>query len=119
MKVFSLEDGKLLHSLSLGRRSPKAVCFFDPKTVIVTNYWGELLRFDLETGKSLTRPIAKNGISSISRSGENVAISSYDGAAYLVRSDDLAVRNTLRGMTQRLEPSKLIRPFEIETAVPA
>lgn len=108
MKVFGLADGKLLHSLSLGRRSPKAVCFFDPKTVIVTNYWGELLRFDLDTAESCTRQIAKNGISSISRCGGNVVVSSYDGAAYLVRSADLSVQNTLRGMTQRLKPSALI-----------
>jgi len=108
IKVFSMDDGRMLHSLSLGRRSPKAVCFFDPQTVIVTNYWGELLRFDLETETSLTRQIAKNGISSISRCGNGVVVSSYDGAAYLVRSDDLSVQNTLRGMTQRLQPSALI-----------
>jgi len=108
MKVFSLDDGKMIHSVSLGRRSPKAVCFFDPQTVIVTNYWGSLLRIDLESEKTLTRPIAKNGISSIARCGDSVVVSSYDGAAYLVRADDLSVQNTLRGMTQRLQPSALI-----------
>jgi WD40 repeat protein len=109
MKVFSLDDGKMLHSVSLGRRSPKAVCFFDSQTVIVTNYWGQLLRVDLETEKTLWRSIGKNGISSISRCGDHVVASCYDGAAYLVRSDDLSVQNTLRGMTQqRLQPSALI-----------
>jgi WD40 repeat protein len=109
MKVFSLDDGKMLHSVSLGRRSPKAVCFFDPQTVIVTNYWGQLLRVDLETEKTLWRSVGKNGISSIARCGDHVVASCYDGAAYLVRSDDLSVQNTLRGMTQqRLQPSALI-----------
>jgi WD40 repeat protein len=109
MKVFSLDDGKMLHSVSLGRRSPKAVCFFDPHTVIVTNYWGQLLRVDLETGKMLWSSIGKNGISAITRSGDHVAASCYDGAAYLVRSDDLSVQNALRGTTQqRLQPSALI-----------
>ncbi len=108
MKVFTLEDGKLTHSVSLGRRSPKAVCFFDPKTVIVTNYWGELLRIDLDSEQVLTRPIAKNGISSIGRCGDDVIVTSYDGAAYFVGADDLSVRNSLRGMTQRLQPSALI-----------
>ena len=108
LKIFDLGDGKMTHSFSLGRRSPKAVCFFDPDTVIVTNYWGALLRFDLRTDNVLVQPIAKNGISSIARCGDCVAVTSYDGAAYLVRAEDLAVQNTLRGMTQRLQPSALI-----------
>ena len=116
-KVYRLDDGKLLHSFALGHRSPKGVCFLDPQTVIVTNYWGSLLRIDLQSGTVLTRPIANNGISAIARSGEHLVAISYDGVAYLVCPSDLHVENTLRSMTQRLEPSKLIRPFEIETAV--
>ncbi len=108
MKVFDLSDGKMTHSFSLGRRSPKAVCFYDPQTVIVTNYWGALLRFDLETEEMQIEPIAKNGISSIARCGDCVIVSSYDGAAYLVDAQDLSVKNVLRGMTQRLQPSALI-----------
>ena len=100
----------LLQSLSIGRRSPKAVCFLDPKTVIVTNYWGALIRVDLETEKMLIRPIADNGISAVSKSGNHLVAVSYDGAAYLVRADDLTVVNTLRGMTQRLRPSAMIGP---------
>lgn len=100
----------LLQSLSLGRRSPKAVCFLDPKTVIVTTYWGALIRVDLETEKMLTRPIAENGISAVAKAGNHLVAVSYDGAAYLVRSDNLTVVNTLRGMTQRLRPSGIIGP---------
>ncbi len=108
LKVYELRTGLLLHSLPLGRRSPKGVCFHDSKTVIVTNYWGALIRFDLETGESLLRPIAKNGISGISRAGEHVVAVSYDGTASLVRPTDLVVLNTLRCMTQRLVPSAMI-----------
>ena len=115
-KVYRLDDGKLLHSFALGRRSPKGVCFLDPETVIVTNYWGSLLRIDLPSGTVLTRPIAANGISAIARCGSELAAISYDGVAYLVSPRDLQVKNTLRSMQQRLEPSRLIRPFETETA---
>jgi len=108
MKIYDLQDGLLTHSFSLGRRSPKSVCFFDPGTVIVTNYWGTLLRFDLESGAAYTRPIAKNGISAIARCGEHVVVVSYDGAAYLVDPTSLEVLNVLRCMTQRLQPSALI-----------
>ncbi len=85
MKVYRIDDGKLLHSFSLGHRSPKGVCFFDPQTVIVTNYWGALLRVDLASGEVLTRQIAENGISAVARSGDQLIAVSYDGVAYRVR----------------------------------
>jgi WD40 repeat protein len=105
LKVYRLEDGRMLHSVSLGRRSPKGVCFWDSETVVVTNYWGALLRVDLATGGVVTRQIAENGISAAARSGDHLVAVSYDGAAYLVRVEDLAVVRTLRRMTQRLQPS--------------
>lgn len=103
LKVYSLDDGQLRHSVSLGRRSPKAICFFDPATVVVTNYWGELLKVTLPDERVYCRSIARNGISSIARSGEHVIVTSYDGAVYLVRPADLAVIGSLRAMTQRLD----------------
>ena len=109
-KVYRLDDAQLLHSISLGRRSPKGVCFWNRDTVIVTNYWGALLRLDLKTGDVLVRTIAENGISAVSRCGSDLIAVSYDGVAYLVPPEDLQVRNTLRGMRQRLQPSALIRP---------
>ena len=112
MKVYDLDGGKLLDSYSLGHRSPKAVYFLDPQTVIVTNYWGALLRFDLQSGEVLTRQIAENGISSIAKSGDYLVAVSYDGVAYLVSPQDLSVKNRLRSMQQRLQPSALIRPAE-------
>lgn len=108
MKVYRLDDGRLVGSYSLGHRSPKAVCFLDEDTVIVTNYWGALLRFDLSSGDVLTRSIAKNGISALSRSGDYLVAASYDGALYLVDPSNLEPVNTIRSMTQRLEASALI-----------
>jgi WD40 repeat protein len=108
MKVYQLDDGRLLDSFSLGRRSPKAVCFLTPDVVIVANYWGTLFRITVSTGDIVSRPIAKNGISAIARSGDLVVVVSYDGAAYLVDPTTLQVVNTLRSMTQRLQASALI-----------
>jgi WD40 repeat protein len=108
LKVYCLKDGCLADSFSLGHRSPKAVCFWDPDTVIVSNYWGTLLRISLANRDVRSRPIAKNGISAIARAGGHVVVVSYDGAAYLVDPSTLRVVNTLRCMTQRLEASALI-----------
>lgn len=100
-KIFRLNDGKLVRTAPIGRQSPKAVCFYDSNTVVVTNYWGWLIRIDLVTGKILKRRIAQNGLSSISRAGESLIASSYDGALYRVNPSDLRVSNVLRAMTQR------------------
>ena len=108
LKVYGLESGRLLHSIALGRRSPKGLLFLEEDTVIVTNDWGELIRAELDSGRVTRRAIAKNGISAVARSGEHLVAVSYDGAAYLVDSEDLSVVNTLRCMTQRLQASALI-----------
>ena len=108
MKVYRLDDASMVGSYSLGRRSPKAVCFVDQDTVIVTNYWGSLLRFDVSSGDTRVRHIARNGISALARCGDYLVASSYDGALYLVNPANLEPVNTLRSMTQRLVPSALI-----------
>ena len=107
MKVYELASGKLIHSFALGRRSPKSVCFLDPNTVVVTNYWGSLIKIDLESGRVLSNQIAKNGISAVAKGRDGLVAVSYDGGAYLVRPDDLKVVNSLRSMIQRLQPSTL------------
>jgi len=103
LKVHELESGRLLHTVSLGRRSPKAVCFFDDETVVVTNYWGELIRVTLPGEQVLRRQIAENGISSAVPSGDHVVVTSYDGSVYLVRPADLSVANVLAAMRQRVD----------------
>jgi hypothetical protein len=49
------------------------------------------------------KQIAQNGFSSVNRSGDHLIATSYDGAIYLIRADDMSVAKTLRSMTQRLE----------------
>jgi toxoflavin biosynthesis protein ToxC len=102
VKLHDLESGRLLESFSLGRKSPKGVCFFDDNTVVVTNYWGELFRLDIASGEMIHAQIAENGISAAVRCGEYLAATSYDGAIYLVDPRDLSVVNSLRVMWQRL-----------------
>ncbi len=103
LKVHELESGRLLHTVSLGRRSPKAVCFFDDQTVLVTNYWGELIRVTLPDEQVLRSQIATNGISAAARAGDHVVVTSYDGSVYLVRPADLAIANVLSAMRQRVD----------------
>lgn len=107
--VYRLEDGVLLDAFDLGRRSPKGLCFLDRDTVVVSNYWGELLRIDLPSRTILRRAIAANGISAVARAdadGAHLLASSYDGACYRVRSDTLEVVGTLRAMQQRPAPQR-------------
>ena len=101
LKVHRLDDGVLLHAINLGRRSPKSICFVTESAVVVGDYWGGLIRADLARNRVRRRQIATNGISSLCRSGEFLAASSYDGAIYLVRPSDLKVVNTLTAMVQR------------------
>jgi WD40 repeat protein len=104
LKVYELDGARLRHSVSLGRRSPKGVCFFDEQTVVVTNYWGELIRVSLPDEAVLRRQIALNGISSAARRGDHLVATSYDGTVYLVDpDDDLAVVNVLSAMRQRVD----------------
>ncbi len=102
LKVHGLDDGVLYHSIHLGRRSPKALCFLTPDVVVVTNYWGELIRVTLSTGQVTHASIAQNGISSITPLNGHLAAASYDGAVYLVEPDNLKVINTLHCMTQKV-----------------
>lgn len=105
LKVHRLNDGALVHAIRIGRRSPKSICFVDEDTVIIGDYWGDLIRVDLRTSKVSRAQIAENGISSITRSGKYLAATSYDGGIYLVDPASLNVVNTLRAMTQRVRPA--------------
>jgi WD40 repeat protein len=104
LKVHTLHDGALAHAVRIGRRSPKSVCFVDESNVVVGDYWGALIRVDLATSQISRAQIAQNGISSIASSGDYLVATSYDGAIYLVEPFSLKVVNTIRAMTQRLQP---------------
>ena len=90
------------HSILLGRQSPKSVLFWDPETVVVGNYWGDLWRVDLSAEAVVPHRIAANGISSLSRCGNRIAAVSYDGSLCLVEPKDMAVTSRIRAMTQKL-----------------
>ena len=108
VKVYDLESAEMLHSIAIGHRSPKSTCFWDPSTVLIGDYWGALLKVDLEEGKVTWHPIARNGLSSLARSGDYLAATSYDGSLYLVRPSDMAVVSTLRAMRQRLVEESVV-----------
>jgi WD40 repeat protein len=102
LKVYELAGGRLIASVPLGRRSLKSVCFVDEATVLVGDYWGSLIRVELPSERVTRSWIAANGISSLTRSGDHVVATSYDGGVYLVAPQDLAVVQVLRAMQQRL-----------------
>jgi len=103
LKVFELATGRLRHTIPLGLRSLKSVCFWDDKTVLVGDYWGSVIRVDLESESPTRAVVARNGISALARQAEGVVAVSYDGSASLVDPGDLTVKNVLRAMTQRLD----------------
>lgn len=102
VKIYELATGKLLETFALGSKSLKSVCFFDESTIVVGDYWGSLIRVDLESGSFRRQKVGENGISAVARSGDHVFAVSYDGAAYLVSPEDLSVVSSLRAMRQRV-----------------
>ena len=103
VNVYDVKDARLLHSLEIGRRSPKSLCFWDCETVVVGDYWGALLKLDLRAGTVSRSTVAENGISSLSRRGDNLVASSYDGGIYVITIQDLSVCCVYREMYQRVK----------------
>lgn len=104
LKIHGLDNAVLYHSIALGRRSPKALCFISSTVVIVTNYWGELIRVSLDDESIIRTSLSDNGISSMVLLDGQLAAAAYDGAVYLVDPNDLSVIQTLRSMTQKVAP---------------
>ncbi|NKC12048.1 MAG: hypothetical protein GKR94_07550 [Gammaproteobacteria bacterium] len=102
LNVYELNTGLLLHSIALGRRSLKSVCYWDEDLILIGDYWGKLISVRLCDEQVHGRTIAANGISSVTRSGDHLAAVSYDGGAYLVDVDHLEVVQTMRTMEQRI-----------------
>jgi WD40 repeat protein len=102
VNVYEFSSGRMLHSMLLGRQSPKCVLFWNEQTVIVGNYWGDLWRVDLDSRRVGAFRIATNGISSLSRCGSLLVATSYDGSLCLVDPHDMAVLNRLESMQQKL-----------------
>jgi WD40 repeat protein len=103
LKIYDIGAGKLIHSLALGRRSLKSVCFFSATRVFVGDYWGRLSAVDLETGEVRGQTITRNGISALSRLGDRLVAVSYAGCACLFDPVSLAEVGRLDVMEQRLD----------------
>jgi WD40 repeat protein len=114
VNVYDVKDARLTHSFEIGRRSPKSLCFWNSETVIVGDYWGALLKCDLRAGTVGRRTIAENGISSLSRCGDYLVASSYDGGVYMVGIEDLTVYNVYRAMNQRIKLNVVSGQRELE-----
>ncbi len=102
LKIFDLDSGAMVHTIPIAHKSLKSVCFWDGSTVLIGDYWGGLIRVDLESETFERAVVAENGISSLGRLGEHVVATSYDGAIYLIDPDDLKVARSLRAMRQKL-----------------
>lgn len=108
IKIYDFANGQLLETFALGRRSLKSVCFFDADTLVVGDYWGSLIKVDLNAGRVRRAVIARNGISSVTRSGAHVLASSYDGGVYLVDPEELKAVNAFRSMDQRVREEAVV-----------
>jgi WD40 repeat protein len=104
LKVWDLDSGRLERTFLLGHRSLKCVAFASPDVVVVGDYWGSLIRVDLNTGAVTRRKLAGNGVSSLARCGDDLVACSYEGSVHLVDPATLEPRQSLRAMEQKPEP---------------
>lgn len=102
INVYEVETGRLLHSILLGRESPKCVLFWDTETAFVGNYWGCIWRVTLKDERVTAHRVADNGISSLSRSPQGLLAASYDGSLSLLDPTSMAVRSQLHCLQQKL-----------------
>jgi WD40 repeat protein len=102
LNVYELESGRLLTTWRLGSRSLKSVAFVSPELIFVGDYWGELIRVEVQTGEVRRMQIADNGLSSLARCGSLLIATSYDGSVYVVDQDHFEVKRRLIAMTQRV-----------------
>jgi hypothetical protein len=82
------------------------VCFASDNVVLVGDYWGSLIRVELDSGSVTSVVVARNGISSLTRCSDLVVAASYDGRLYAVRPETLEIAVRLDAMQQRLDGEK-------------
>jgi len=102
VNVYHFDSGRLVHSILLGRESPKCVLFWDRDTVLIGNYWGDILRVDLRDERISKSRIATNGIASLARCGPNLAAVSYDGSLSLLEPSSMELLSQLHCLQQKL-----------------
>ncbi len=114
LKVHDIETGKRLHTLMIGNKSLKSVCFWDDDTVVIGDYWGGMIKVDLQQQRYERYEVARNGLSAITHMGSHVLGVSYDGIALMMRPDDMKVIATLRAMDQRLDDERIVKLWRQE-----
>ena len=103
LKIYEIDTGRLIESFALGRRSLKSVCFATDETVLVGDYWGTLIRVNLQSGEVQREHIAGNGLSSLARCGSLVLATSYEGSVSAVRPSTPGVAHRIEAMKQRMD----------------
>src|SRR5580704_17153541 len=101
LKIFEVATGRLLHSIPIGRKSLKSVCFWNEDTVVIGDYWGGIIAVELSSETFRRKTLAANGISALARADRHIVATSYDGTIYLLQPD-LTVVRTLTAMQQKL-----------------
>ncbi|MDQ0177486.1 WD40 repeat domain-containing protein [Bacillus chungangensis] len=101
LKIFQFRTGELLHTIELGAKSLKSVLFLDQNTVIVGDYWGNIIKVNIAKKTASTQKIATNGISSLARTENDIFAASYDGSVYQLDRENLHVLKKRTAMIQR------------------
>ena len=103
VRVYNVDSGEMVSSATIGKKSLKSVCFATQDSLLIGNYWGGLIRYEVSSRKFSSTVIAKNGISALVRQQSGaIAAASYDGTIYLIHANTLEVVNTLKAMDQRV-----------------
>jgi len=85
LKRYDINRNRLISTITLPAKSPKSVCYFDEKTILIGNYWGQIGKLSLPDETLSWHQLASNGISSLTSDQHRVYAASYDGS---IRSID-------------------------------
>jgi WD40 repeat protein len=115
--VYVLDEGRLIRTVPLERRSPKAVLLLDERTVLVGDYWGYLVFAPLDGRRSRCVRVASNGISALARRPDgDVLACSYDGSLLLIDCAACEVIGALHAMKQHVERPAVVSGVESMSA---
>lgn len=114
INIYDLNSYQLVGTYKLGNKSLKSICFINEFNIIVGDYWGNIIKVEVETGYSTKKRISSNGISSLARKNDTQFIaSSYSGSLYHMTcsEDGFSLINQLKFMEQRVDsPHRFLVP---------
>ncbi|MCA1778444.1 MAG: PQQ-binding-like beta-propeller repeat protein [Xanthomonadaceae bacterium] len=102
LKRYDLESRTLTDAFRLSEKSPKSVVCFDSRTALIGNYWGDVGRLSLDSGRLDWIKVAGNGISSLTSDGRSVYAASYDGGIYRIDPASMQSENIVQLMQQKV-----------------